>query len=81
MAKERCEIPTNLSIEPFSKLHHKISRYTLVLPKKQYLLALDRANLNMCTGYYSRFLWILYAHAICCHIDTLQPIEGSEFVK
>ena len=81
MAKERCEILTNLSIELFSKLHRKISRHALVLLKKQYLLALNRANLKTCTGYYSRVLGIPCSHVICCHIDTRQPIEVSEFVE
>uniref|UniRef100_M4C030 Uncharacterized protein n=1 Tax=Hyaloperonospora arabidopsidis (strain Emoy2) TaxID=559515 RepID=M4C030_HYAAE len=48
------EIFTNLSGEIFSKLHRKVSRYVLVLLKKQYLLALNRSNLRSCTEYYAR---------------------------
>ena len=81
MAKERCEIRTNVSIELFSKIRHKISRYALVLLKKQYLYALDRDNLKTCTGYYSRVLEIPCEHVIYCHIDTRQPFEDSEFIK
>ena len=81
MEKQKSEILTNLYNGIFSMLHRKLSRYALVLMKKQYMLALDRSNLEGWTGYFPRVHGIPWAHVICSHIKTKRPIQIRVFCK